>query len=60
MLNTKQANTSKLQFMLCNIENTEAQTDFSFSLFLTSRIKGPLEAWSDLNVHCVYCATCSV
>ena len=36
MLNTKQANPSKLQFMHCNIENTEAQTDFSFSLFLTS------------------------
>ena len=54
MLNTKQANTSKLHFMHCNIENNEAQTDFSFSLFLTSRIKGPLEARSDLNVHCMY------
>ena len=54
MLNTKQANPSKLQFMHCNIENTEAQTDFSFSLFLTSRIKGPLSwgmVWSQCSLY---------
>lgn len=58
MLNTKQAKASRLQFMHCNIENTEAQTLIS-KTFQTSPELSDIHSTNEPAAISVFSADCN-